>query len=358
MPTRLTRPRSLRSRYHDPRRITNWQDYNAALSQRGGLPVAGLRLHARRWKSTRRSGERGRPESFSDAWIAALLTLRLAFRLPWRQTAGLALAIAPKGVRVPHFGHLAKRAQRLGAASRLLARRRAVLLERAVRDARARGRPLTLLIDSTGLSIKGPGGWQTDKPGAKRGDPRRRKYHKLHAVVDAGTQEVLSYLTTDSLTGDPPAVPPLLEALPDDVAIEALAADGAYDARSVYGAAAARGAHHALIPPKPGAKPWKEATPGAALRNANLAVGTKDRDFVPGGAAWREAVGYGVRSLVETTFSRLSAMGGNRLRARSATGQAAEIHAALELLNEHARLGLPERVGRARSVLIARGLAA
>lgn len=336
-------------RYHRPDRITNWSDYNAGLQQRGSLPVLQLRLTARgAWRSRRATGDRGRPEVFSDAWIAALLTLRIAFRLPWRQVTGLAETLVGRRAVVPHFGHLARRAQRLGAATQLLARHRAVALHAAI--ARGGGRPITVLIDSTGLSLTGPGPWRSDKPGADPGDARRRKYHKLHAAVDATTLEILSVALTDSHTGDPPVVPRLLDALPRAPAIATLAADGAYDTRGVYAAAAAHGITTVLVPPKTGARRWPTATPGAALRNGHFDHGDRTHTVVPGSPAWRRAVGYGVRSLVETTFGRLAAQGGNRLRARSATGQAAELWAQLQWLNTTVRLTRPTRVRRADSV--------
>lgn len=120
-------------------------------------------------------------------------------------------------------------------------------------------------------------------------------------------------------------------------------ADGAYDASSVYQALAAHGVREARIPPKAGARKWKKTKPGAHLRNDNLTKGTRHIDYVPGGLAWKIQVRYGVRSLVENTFSRLHALSGNRLRSRSEAGRLGEIDLLMQLLNKQAVGGLPIR---------------
>jgi hypothetical protein len=51
---------------------------------------------------------------------------------------------------------------------------------------RARGGPLHLVIDSTGLEVLGEGRWKARKHGADK----RRFWRKVHLVIDADSNEV------------------------------------------------------------------------------------------------------------------------------------------------------------------------
>jgi hypothetical protein len=201
------------------------------------------------------------------------------------------------------------------------------------------------LLDATGLSIRGPGSWRKEKPGAH--EKQRRSYRKLHLLVDLETLQVLAACTTDPGAGDGAQLPRLLSALPEGVPVVATAADGAYDTEAVYAAAERHGIDDVRIPPSSRAKPWKESVPGAWIRNRHFQRGDRDRDFEAGGKAWKEAVQYHVRSLVETANSRLEALSGNRLKSRSGAGQDGEIFTLLWVLNEYAAFGMPQRETRA-----------
>jgi hypothetical protein len=275
-------------------------------------------------------------------WVLALLLLRVSFRLPLRQTVGMAeslIKLRGSKAQVPSRSTLCRRAQEIGESAALS--HAALFLRSSLEEAKKSGGKVTLLVDSTGLSIRGPGSWRTDKPGAH--ERQRRAYVKLHLAVDLNTQQVVAVRTGFWKQGDAEVLPDLLEAVPAGVEVEALCADGAYDTRGVYAAAEKRGIEDVRIPPSTRARPWKESVPGARLRNRHFEQGGRSKSFVAGGKAWAEAVGYHARSLMETTMSRLTALGAHRLRSRSTAGREAEALLALEVLNHHARLGLPER---------------
>src|SRR4051812_3215312 len=82
---------------HEPRRhkiprarykVRNWPEYDRALQQRGSLTVWVTPEGLAAWHSPR-TGQRGRPRSYSDVAIETGHLLRLAFGRPWRQTEGL-----------------------------------------------------------------------------------------------------------------------------------------------------------------------------------------------------------------------------------------------------------------------------
>jgi hypothetical protein len=148
-------------------RTTNWSDYNAALRKRGSLSIwfdPEMVWHADK------TGKRGRPETFSDAAIQTCLTLKVLFGLPLRQTVGLVeslIQMAGLDWPVPDYSTLCRRQARISVQV----------------PYRASGRPLNLLVDSTGIKFRGDGEWQA----RKHGPSRRRQWRKVHIAMDAGT---------------------------------------------------------------------------------------------------------------------------------------------------------------------------
>ncbi|MCE8442659.1 transposase, partial [Rhodovulum sulfidophilum] len=71
-------------------RTTNWSAYNAALRKRGPLMAwldKEMALHAPH------EGRPGRPPVFSDAAIQFCLSIKVLFKLPLRQTAGMVASL-------------------------------------------------------------------------------------------------------------------------------------------------------------------------------------------------------------------------------------------------------------------------
>ena len=60
--------------------------------------------------------------------------------------------------------------------------------------------------------------------------------------------------------------------------------------------------------------------------------------------AWQKAIGYGRRSLVETTIGRYKHSIGPKLRARSCDGQQGEAAIAVQILNRMIRTARPVSV--------------
>ncbi len=71
-------------------RVTDWSEYNAALKKRGSLLVwldkdmTWLAAH---------EGRPGRPPVFSNAAIQFCLSIKVLFKLPLRQTAGMVASL-------------------------------------------------------------------------------------------------------------------------------------------------------------------------------------------------------------------------------------------------------------------------
>ena len=195
---------------------------------------------------------------------------------------------------------------------------------------RGSGGPLHLLVDSTGIKVRGEGEWHA----RKHGRAKRREWRKVHLAIDESTLEVRAVEFTDSKIGDAPMLPSLLSQIPADETIASVTADGAYDGRACRDAIATRGAE-AVIPPRRNAKPWKKNSPGAAARNEALRAMKRF-----GRTLWRRWSGYHRRSRVETKMNCLKLLG-QKLMARDFDRQTAELEVRIAILNRFTALGIP-----------------
>jgi hypothetical protein len=193
---------------------------------------------------------------------------------------------------------------------------------------------LNLLVDSTGVKMRGDGEWQV----RKHGPSRRRQWRKVHLAMDMATGDIRAVEFTSGQTGDSPVLPDLLAQIPTDQAIGTVTADGAYDTRTCHAAIAGRGGT-AIIPIRKNGRPWKEDCPAAKARNENLRA---TRHF--GRAFWKRLTGYHARSRIKAQMRRLKSFG-ERIASRDPDRQAAEIHTRVALLNRFSALGRAE-IGR------------
>ena len=190
--------------------------------------------------------------------------------------------------------------------------------------------PLHLLVDSTGIKVRGEGEWHA----RKHGGARRRVWRKVHLAVDESTLEVRAVEITGSGVGDAPVLPDLLGQIPEGEPIASITADGAYDTRGCRDAIANRGAD-AVIPPRRNAKPWKKNSPGAAGRNEALRAISR-----LGRTIWQRWSGYHRRSRAETKMNCMKLLG-QKLAARDFDRQTAELQVRIAILNRYTALGTP-----------------
>jgi hypothetical protein len=195
---------------------------------------------------------------------------------------------------------------------------------------RGSGGPLHLLVDSTGIKVRGEGEWHA----RKHGGAGRRVWRKVHPAMDEATPEGPAVEITGSSVGDAPVLPDLPGQIPAGEPIASVTADGADDARGCRDAIANRGAD-AAIPPGRNAKPWKKDSPGAAGRNeAPRAIRRLGRTI------WRKWSGYHRRSRAETKMNCMK-LPGQKLTARDFDRQTAELQVRIAILNRYTTLGLP-----------------
>ena len=297
-------------------RTTNWPEYNASLRRRGSLLVCLDR--GMEWLAGP-SGRPGRSETYSDAAIQFCLSIKVLFGLALRQTIGLvASLLRMAGLEdwpVPDYTTLCRRQS-------------TVTIQVPFR--RSDGN-LNLLVDSTGVKMRGDGEWQV----RKHGPGRRRQWRKVHLAMDTATGDIRAVEFTSSQTGDSPVLPDLLAQIPADQTIGTVTADGAYDTRTCHSAIAERCAT-AVIPIRKNGRLWKEDCAAARARNETLRA---TRHY--GRAFWKRLTGYHARSRIEAQMRRLKAFG-DRIMTRDPDRQAAEIHIRIALMNRFSALGRAE----------------
>lgn len=184
-------------------------------------------------------GRPGRPPVFSDAAIQFCLSIKILFKRPLRQTAGMVtslLKLAGLDWPVPDFSTLCRRQKTLGV---------------QIPYRRADG-PLSLLVGSTGIKFLGDGEWQARKHGVQG----RRQWRKVHLGTDPATSDIRAVEFTPSRDGDSPVLPDLLGQIPEDEQIGTVTADGAYDTRRCHKAITDRQGT-AIIPIRRNGRLWK-----------------------------------------------------------------------------------------------------
>lgn len=328
------------------------QEYNRVLARRATDPFQRV-LDVASEPSQPRRGVVGHPDTYDDEWIEALLMLRAHLECSFRAVVALAGFLVRKigaDRAIPSATQLSRRNQRLGQSGKGWRRRTGMcwIDTAAIRACQMRAAKTWVLMDATGIAMKGPGCWQREKPGAPTG-LKKRRYAKLHLATEAATGQVLAAVISSSRVADSVGAQQLLSALaPLRGKIRTVAADGAYDADTVYAHLELLGVNQSLIRPVSSAKVRPE--PVYRLRNQIVDLATRHRVIVPGSPAWRKHTGAGVRSLIETTMHQFKTRTGTGLRTRSATGQYADMVMRLTLFNEQQRDAISPTAEHAPSV--------
>jgi hypothetical protein len=300
-------------------RVTNWQEYDAALQARGSLTVWFSEAAVRAWKAEPRTTRGGQPR-YSGLAIATALTLRAVFRLAQRQTEGLIgsiIHLLGLELAVPDHSTLSRRAESL-----------------ELPRPRPGSEPVHLLVDSTGLRLCGPGEWLVEKHGSRT----RRSWRKLHIGADADTGRIVAATLTPNNTDDGSQVGPLLDQLGSPVA--SFTADGAFDRDDVYTEVMTRHPDaEVIVPPRTSAVPSRTAETAPTQRDRHIKIIAEH-----GRMGWQKASGYNWRALVEADISRWKRVIGDGLRSQTDVRQATEVAIAVGVLNRILDLGRPEYV--------------
>jgi Transposase DDE domain len=307
-----------KSRHHIPRqkhKVTNWREYETGLRNRGSLTIWVTEDVLAAWKAQPRMTPGGQPR-YSDLAIETALTLRAVFHLALRQSEGLIGSIMRiLGIDLPVPDH-----------TTLSRRTRGLKVMPMPRSATG---DLHLIVDSTGLKLRGAGEWLVEKHGTQK----RRSWRKLHIGIDAKTGEIVAFDLTDKDIDDGAHVNTLLDQVHPAPAL--FMGDGAYDSAAVYQAVISRNPTvKVIIPPGRDAVPSSTACTAPTQRDDHVLAIQKH-----GRSNWQSASGYTRRSKVEAAIGRHKAVIGGALKSRGNAQRNTEIAIATKALNRMCQLG-------------------
>ncbi len=297
-------------------RKRNWKEYNKQLIQRGSITFL---IDPKFLNSKPKESQiYGRPLEFSNALITMLMMVKIHFRLTYRALEGFMkslIALNEWACTIPSYSLICKRSAFIKETLPPLGK----CLSQVV------------LVDASGVKVFGEGEWKVKI----HGKSKRRKWVKIHIAIDAKTQEIVAESTTSSSIKDGKVIQKLLKEVQGS--LDTVIADGAYDDRDAREEIKLRKAS-ALIPPP---------------RNARLHGIDLDRDDAIriirglGGdkaakSLWGKLTGYSIRALVETAFSRMKRLFGERLFSKIEEKQVVENRLRCHLLNRYLRKRMPD----------------
>ncbi|MDP2855802.1 MAG: IS5 family transposase [bacterium] len=285
----------------------DWKETDERLIRRGELILDPKHLeNPRQELKTMNKHKRGRNYHISNTYIQLLAAIRYLYGMPYRQLEGFTRALHRLVPTTP------TRADYSGIRKRILR-----LSVDPYRDLKETNEPVTIAVDSTGISVHKAGGWIERKHGKKR------RYVKLHFAVNVETHEVVSMEVSTDDVHDVKALPGLVDGAEANVEVSKVIGDGAYDSSRVYALLEGRGIEVVVKPRGNGRS--DRGHPGR--RRAVELVRSLGFD------GWAKLTGYGRRWAVETAYSTFKRLFGEHSLARSFENIARELVGKVALYN-------------------------
>lgn len=294
--------------YEPPKR--DWKKLDASHYKQGLMVVTFLADVVKEGHTDIEYAGRGRPQEYTDGFITGLQTMSFVLNQGYRKIIGTVAGLAEMAGRhivLPHYTMLSKRdvafdsdhVQRIAKSGKVLA------------------------IDSTGLRLDRRGLHNENKWGSPD-EKVKRKFNKLHIVIDVATQQIVAHQLTTDEVGDITVYREMdaLGVFDDKTTI----GDGAYDVLDFYDKAKARGGKH-IAPPDWNSVEHKEL---GYNHPRNVAVRAKDRLELP---EWKRKVGYHKRSLVETANHVYKSAFGESMRCKNSITQQREVALKINIYN-------------------------
>lgn len=308
----------------------NWSDYNTRLVNSGRI---NLWIDEDLWLKWYEDGsdgtfKLGRPRRYSDGAIEFCVFLRYRYGLTYRSTEGFVqslLELLGNSLKCPCYTQINKRQEEI-----------AERLSKKLDASSKRGGSSYVLIDSTGLKVYGEGEWKVKKHGVGK----RRTWRKLHLIIDASTQQIISAELTENSVSDEEIARQMIPHLSDSV--KEFGGDGAFDDAEVYNKLAERNIKPKIPPDKNAVmargRRLKE-NPGLTERNKILLEiqnsMMKDKlSYEEARKKWKKSSNYHQRSKVETAMYRFKTLLGDKLSSRKLKNQKNEALIKCAILNK------------------------
>jgi len=316
------------------KKIVNWSEYNASLLERGkpSLFMEFEELKAEWYSKEKRVGK-GKSVKYADKAIETMHIVSEAYNLPYRQTEGFLIYMFKANnieLEVPDYTMMSKRGEDLN--------HRIKIGKEKIRALKERGEKICIAIDSTGVKIYGENEWKV----RTHGKGTRRKWKKLHAIIDIHSRQIIAAELTGNDVHDSQVFDKLLkQAMQSVEEVEAFYGDGAYHPHAIIERLEALDIEPMIPLPK-------NAVIGGESKDECMRV-TKARDklllrqYDAGGTeSWKKATDYHLRSMVENLFSRMKRIFGERMRQKHDNIRILRADIRMSILNMFAAICLPK----------------
>lgn len=310
-------------------RLTNWSAYNQGLKQRGSLTLWLSEDVAQQWYHQGQR-QKGGQVIYANGCILLLLTLKVTFKLPFRQLEGFAcslMALLKVDLQVPDYSQICRRQKGLPVPLGL--------------DKGLLGEPIHLVIDSSGLKVYGEGEWKVRQHGVSK----RRTWRKLHLAVDEQTGQILAQQLTNKDTDDASQLPDLVQQVQQrGVKVSKASADGSYDTFDTY-QYLIQEQIEPIIPPRMNAAWWVDQNDTLLDHPRNRALEQIDQGGLNASRKqWKTDSGYHRRSKAENAFFRWKTIHGPGMYARKMDNQQTEAAIKGAVLNRFIQINPPRAV--------------
>ena len=276
------------------------------------------------------SGKVGHPFRFTQGMIKWGNRLRNALGISYRLARGFLNHFLTEkglpGISLTQFYDRCRKASAVGGAD-------GRVLASGSCDVDVSEAPISVAVDSTGMSLNKYGGWRCHHWNLKS----VTGWIKLHAAADPDTNRILAYAVTDESCGDVNILGPLVE----DVTsaghrVGKILADAAYDKKDYWNEYTARGIDVAINIKSSQLNRNVPDRPSRIVSHGSAARGREMRRILEiGRDGWKKEKGYGRRWKVECTFSDAKRLFGDVLRSRTRQADVEETVAKVVLLNEY-----------------------
>ncbi len=281
----------------------SWHDYNESLVERGRIifDLGFADSWAKELKSMNKS-KLGRPYEFPDSYIEFLSFIKVGFDIPYRMVEGAIDALSEhiSFIRGICFTQIRRRMLRLLKGKK----------PSAIIPADDSKEPITVVIDSTGLSTTTKGAYIENK---WRGE--KRKFLKLHIMADEETKKIVGFRVTNEQTHDSREFIPLVKEVSKKKKIAKVHGDAAYDSRKNFNLLEEKGIEPAIKVKKNSAT----LSRGSPLRRKQTLIMKKF-----GFDRWKEIKDYGKRWIAEIVFSSFKRVLGEALHSKKFLSQKTE----------------------------------
>lgn len=198
----------------------SWHDYNESLIERGRIlmDIGFLKSQSNEIKKMN-DGKVGAPFEYSHNYIQFLAFLKIGFRIAYRTVQGIVRGLSDY-IRIEemHFTHL---------------RRRILKIKPSVKNLNLDDddgmRPVTLIVDASGLTITKKGDYIEQKWIRKR-----KEFVKLHIAVDAKSEKIISFRVTKGNVHDSKKLGPMVKEVSEEYNIDKVYGDKAHDNRKSF----------------------------------------------------------------------------------------------------------------------------